>query len=168
MPDKLHTANAQMTPKERFDALMGIADFHLQRVHSRNTTEWRLAFSAWALMVAAIATVNKRPGDAILMLLIGSYCLGLITILAAIYRQNAYQATRAYYYLEKAESVLNEVAFDRPAPKSWHHLSLKEKYELSPIFTGNVVLMQSCITLCLGMACYVLLGQVNGPAAGTP
>jgi hypothetical protein len=149
---------------------MGIADFHLQRVQSRNTTEWRLAFSAWALIVAAIATVNRRPSDHMLALLIGFYCITLIAILTAIYRQNAYQATRAYYYLEKAESVLNGVSFEKPSPKSWHDLSLTEKYTLSPIFTGNVVLMQSCITLCLGLACYVLLGQVNAvaPSSAAP
>jgi hypothetical protein len=159
-----------MTPKERFDALMGIADFHLQRVQSRNTTEWRLAFSAWALIVAAIATVKQRPSDLVLGMLVGSYCITLIIILTAIYRQNAYQATRAYYYLEKAESVLEDVPFDKQVPKSWHSLTLKEKFELSPIFTGNVVLMQSCITLCLGLACYVLLGQVEplAPSSTAP
>ncbi|MGH6735095.1 MAG: hypothetical protein ACRECX_03315 [Methyloceanibacter sp.] len=92
-----------MEPKEKFDALMQIANFAVARCDGRRQYEWKLTFGVWALLSATLIYVKADAfplvfGFAVLVLY-GAW-------LQAILKRNQNDTVIAWHSLRKANSDL--------------------------------------------------------------
>lgn len=55
-------AQSSLSPKEKFDACMKLADFFRELWESRRGYEWKIAFGLWGLLAAATVTLRGRGG----------------------------------------------------------------------------------------------------------
>ena len=80
----------KMSRKDRIDAARSLADFHLQRVAARHSSEWRLAFSGWAVSLVAATIIEQRPPELPLAIAVVVGGLVFAFLLFYLLAQNSY------------------------------------------------------------------------------
>lgn len=99
-----------MDEKERFDALMRLADFRFARWRERRTYEWKISMALWALLVAASAYLKTNGFT--FPLSWTAFALGVIVVGHAWFwvRTNWISAEMdirtAFHFAEHAEKIL--------------------------------------------------------------
>lgn len=111
---------SDLTSKDKLDGLKFLADFQVARVASRHAIEWRLAFGAWAGLIAAMVSVNSRPPEIMIAYTLIVFIAVYLFLVLRLLTQNMYEAKRAYYYRDKAENLIfNEEINPSPRPPAW-------------------------------------------------
>ena len=101
-------AKAQM---DRFDALMKLSDFHIERWKVRNTQEWRVPFAIWAILIVSLVSFQRRPPEEVLIATLLAITIGYATLFAfPVAVRNHYEVDRAYRFRDEADAVLLDPA----------------------------------------------------------
>jgi len=97
-----------LTPHERFEACMKLAEFGATRHDGRREYEWKVTLGLWAAVVAGIATFRGQPLPR---------WLGYVTIivfaflwLRGIWVANEKDKTLSIHYRREAEELLKKPA----------------------------------------------------------
>lgn len=139
--------------KERFDALMRLADFRTGIRAARRTLEWRVSLGLWLGMGAGLISLPDIPEHILVLALI------IAVVIHAFWVQwnwvsNEREAHKAYYYAETAEAMLllpNSPVPNMPIPT--------RLYRLFGFIVHGPCFFQILVTIFLGMALVLLAGQ---------
>lgn len=153
-----------MKPREQFESLMQLAEFHLSRWKTKNATEWRVALAAWTILLASPLYVRERPSEILLATALAIFSLLYSYFWAfSIARKNHFEVYRAFEYKIAAQAVLSgatlpEIAGDR----SWNELTPAEVRK----FTGAVAQsptfwFQVATTAGISLLAFLLIGKVG-------
>ena len=100
-----------MTPKDRFDACMKIAEYGAHNFHGRRNFEWKVTLGFWALLAVSIAFVKQDPAWMAqrpnLLWFAPAGVVGYIIFwLRGIWVANANDKAIANHFLFEAEKIL--------------------------------------------------------------
>ena len=125
-----------MTPHERFEACMKLAEFGASRHDGRREYEWKVTLGLWAVIVAAIATFHGQTLPK---------WLGYVTIfvfaflwLRGVWVSNEKDKTLSLHYRRQAEQLLtnssptSEVSFTSTIP--WYKQAFGFLFDWSMLF----------------------------------
>jgi hypothetical protein len=96
-----------MDEQKKFDALMRLAEFRINRWKTRSDYKWKLSLALWALLAAAPLYMKYRPSETVLVL-----TLTVIVVLYAalwvepLWRRDQNDVDTAFFYIEHAERLL--------------------------------------------------------------
>lgn len=94
-----------MSPKDRIDALMKLADFRLTRWKTRADAEWKISLAFWGFLLAATSLKNKPPQGFGWWL--AAIVLAYIVLwVFQIWRRNERDHREAFRYADAAEEIL--------------------------------------------------------------
>ena len=139
-----------MTDKERFDALMKLSDFWMDRWKKRSQNEYAISVGLWAILAAAIIYVKQRPPEFVLAGFLIATVVGYAILWARpVYLKHEQDAHWYFYYKELAESIV------RP------HVKVRD---VNPSVPSNFFLayspqFQVCTTIFLAICAYLLIGK---------
>jgi len=156
-----------MIEKERFDALIKLAEFRQARDRSRRELEWKFSVALWALLAASPVYITKRPNDLLL-----AFVLVLINFIYAFLWanetriRNRMEVEIAFYYLEQAEKLIDPAINSRKKPK-WiqggpFNRSHWYKFWEDLWSTG----LQIVVTVALSLSAWFLIGSEIIKGAG--
>ncbi len=125
-----------MTPHERFEACMKLAEFGASRHDGRREYEWKVTLGLWAVIVAAIATFHGQ---------VLPKWLGYVTIfvfaflwLRGVWVSNQKDKTLSLHYRQQAEQLLTNPMPSKEAPFTgtipWHQQAFGFLFDWSMLF----------------------------------
>ncbi len=102
-----------MDQKEKFDAMMRIAEFSIKNFQERRQYEWKITLAFWALMIGMMGIIinDKAPmldRDVLIVLLPGIVVFFTLSWLRGMWVANANDKSIAKSFLHDAEAVLRD------------------------------------------------------------
>ena len=150
----------RLTPKERIDSFLKLAEFRAMRWNIRHQVEWKATLGLWALMAAAIYSVKVRPPDIVLIPTLIAIVVLHATGIAHILARTRYDMDMAFYYIEYAEKLLLPSSPEPRQRPSWTEglLTVARGKQLlmddMPAASGQII-----PTIVLALVAYFLLGK---------
>jgi hypothetical protein len=140
--------------KDRFDALVELAKFRQERDYSRRSLSWKFSLALWAVMAAAPLYIVQRPPEVALVALL----LTIVIIHAWFWVNETRLRGRrdvelAFYYLDRAESLVLEDVELKPRPV----FPVKRLYKFWEDMWGSG--LQMLITGILSIADWYMIGE---------
>jgi hypothetical protein len=135
--------------KEKFDALIELANFRRARWASRNQLEWRISFSLWALLAASIYYIKDEQFPVWFAVLIWS---GHGFILYKILMRNQEDNWLAMHYTLEAEKLVT----DNPKTRLYGSPVLEGQKAWDAFWGDYSVMSQLFATAVLLSAPYIL------------
>src|SRR4051812_29320061 len=92
--------------KEKFDAMMSLASYMQARAITRNQLEMRVSLALWALLIAVTYYVQKRPTEAVLILVLLAAVLGHAYFCFSVSVRTRVDIERSFWYVDCAKAML--------------------------------------------------------------
>jgi hypothetical protein len=144
--------------KEKFDAMMSLAGYMQARAITRNQLELRVSLALWALLIAVTYYVQRRPPEAVLILVLLAAVLGHAYFCFSVRIRSRVDIERSFWYFDCAKAML--WAPTEPIPPEplridrlpWHQKlrDLKRDVWSDGIFLGTTILLASISYFSLG------------------
>lgn len=153
--------------KDRFEALMRMADFLHKRAEFRRHFEWRTSVSLWAVLSAVTYYVQKRPPNLILASTLAISTVAYIYFCLEVRVRSRADIERAFFFFDAAKRMLASGAAPPPAePKAAHERSFKERFRdfHKDIWSTGI---QILTTIILALLAYFLIGRGFMRAGGS-
>ena len=149
-----------MGEKERFDALMSLADVHFARWRGRAEIEWKVSLALWVLLGGSLSIIKVRPNVIILALF-------LIAIIALygwfwtlqIWTRNTNDGEWAFYYISHARNILFPGSLPRNEPAE--NVTLFQMRDRILSFNNWGIWFQVGATSILAVCVFWFLGSNN-------
>ena len=141
---------SEFTDKEKFEAILGMCEHHVERFRLRQAHEWKITFGFWALLITSLVYIrDELPFE--LKAVISLMAAGHILWLFLMNVRNYHELRRAYFYRDWAESILLPTDFDtsKRVP-SWTEMSDEMKREIRrEVIKAPFVALQVGVTIIL-------------------
>ena len=121
-----------MNDKEKFDALMKLADFRQTRHSSRYRVQTQVTLGLWGLLAATTIYLKVRPPDGLFIAGLISIVIGHFVAIRQLQIRNWYDLSSAFYFVEHAEKLVLNAPEPRPKPISLDQMSWVERW-LKPV-----------------------------------
>jgi hypothetical protein len=145
--------------KERFDALLGLADFRRKVREERRQLEWKLSLALWIAMGAGMIAFRDHP--------ISRWALGISLIVVILlhgvwvhsnYMRNERDAQRMYDHLEQAQAMF---------PLRREHKDLR-KCKWCGWLCNGIVVSSFLTTVILAVFWFLIVNAPPGETVVTP
>jgi hypothetical protein len=139
-----------MEDKDRFDALMKLAEFRRQVRQSRRETEWRVTMAAWGLVVVSAVSLKSNP--VLYSAFASLMCLMHFLWVRWNFRTSERDIRIAFEYVDAASKILFP---DRPPPGREHPKGVFDHWP-----TWTQVMVTIGLALC-GLGFQLLATQIR-------
>lgn len=147
--------------ERQFGAYIDLAKLRFERLGKRRVFEWQITLGLWGLLAASPIYVKHRPSDQLLALsLLVILLVYAVFWVRPIYTSGENDAETMFYYMEKAESLLEDEIVARPRPPDLKDVSWRKRCFGFLSWRNWWGWFQVLATAGLGILAYNLIGRV--------